>query len=355
MEKYQTIIEQLSEADPKAIRKLIEALENLFKQKTQSLDSDNYEIMCCPHCGSIHFKRNGTDKNGRQRFICKECGKTFGVTNNSILYRSRICKETWMKFIDCEISRMSLKEEAYQTGLSSTTCFYMRHKLNQAAGDVLDQTELSGLTEVDGGYFSINLKGTKPENMPRWSKTRGSMSSLTGISHHKVCVACAIDENDETIMRIVGLGPESIDKYMKVSGNLKAVTTLVSDSKSCFQPFSNKLGALSDRIPVSTDKKYYTTPMGNSLGDVNELIENYRTNIKTKHGIGTRYQQGYMDFYQLHKKMKRQFERKELTEAMFNILNQGEYLTHAELIMVDMPISLKEAYYEYRYGIFAEG
>lgn len=354
MEKYQSIIKQLSKEDPKSIRKLIETLENLFKEKTQSLDSDDYEIVCCPHCGSIHFKKNGTDKNGRQRFMCKDCGKTFGVTNNSILYRSRISKDTWMKFIDCEIARVPLKEESYQTGLSITTCFYMRHKLNKAASDILEQSKLSGLTEVDGAYFSINLKGTKPDKMPRFSKTRGSKSSLKGISHHKVCIACAIDENDETIMRIVGLGPESIDKYMKISDSLEKVSILVSDSKSCFQPLSNNLGAVSDRIPVKPDKKCYTTPMGNSLGDVNELIENYRTNMKSKHGVGTRYQQGYMDFYQLLKKMKRQYERKELTEALFNVLNQGEYLTHAELIMVDMPISLKEAYYEYRYGIFAE-
>jgi hypothetical protein len=64
---------------------------------------------------------------------------------------------------------------------------------------------------------------------------------------------------------------------------------------------------------------------------------------------------GYMDYYQLHKKLKRQYERKDLTEAFFNKLNQCEYLTHAELIQIDMPLSLKKAYYEYRYGIFAEG
>lgn len=354
MEKFQSIIEQLSKENPKAIRKLIESLELLYTARTKAAQADDYEIMCCPICGSIHFKKNGTDKNGRQRFLCKDCNHTFGSTNNSILYRSKISKETWMKFIDCEIAHMPLSEEAYQIKYSVTTCFYMRQKLNQAASMLMEQSQLSGSVEVDSGYFKINLKGTKPDKMPRMSKKRGNKSAYSGISHHKVCVACAIDENDETVMRIVGLGSESFAKYMKIAGNLEKAKTVISDSKACFQPFCNELGAVSDRIPKKPNQKRYTTDNGNNLGDANELIEGYRTSIKCRHGIGTRYQQGYMDFYQLHKKMKRQYERKELTEALFNRLNQCEYLTHAELIRIDMPISLKEAYYEYRYGIFVE-
>lgn len=232
IEKYQSIIEQLSKENPEAIRRLIESLEELYTAKSKNINTDDHEIMCCPICGSIHFKKNGTDKNGRQRFLCKECEHTFGVTNNSILYHSKISKETWMKFIDCEISHMTLSEELYQINRSVTTCFYMRHKLNEAANAVIEKIQLSGAVEVDGGYFKINLKGTKPENMPRMIKKRGNKSSYSGISHHKVCVACAIDENDQTIMRILGLGSESCSKYKKIAENLKQV----SDSKQCFRP-----------------------------------------------------------------------------------------------------------------------
>jgi|LSQX01.3.fsa_nt_gb transposase-like protein len=37
--------------------------------------------LVCPLCGCIdHISRNGHRKDGKQRYICKDCGKTF-VTN----------------------------------------------------------------------------------------------------------------------------------------------------------------------------------------------------------------------------------------------------------------------------------
>ena len=59
---------------------------------------------------------------------------------------------------------------------------------------------LQGKTQSDEKYFGINLKGTKPQNMPRLSKKRTSIHSpYRGISHHKVCVVSSIDESDNLI------------------------------------------------------------------------------------------------------------------------------------------------------------
>lgn len=42
----------------------------------------------CPHCSSEHIVRFGK-YNGRQRYRCKCCNKTFTDTTNIILYRTR--------------------------------------------------------------------------------------------------------------------------------------------------------------------------------------------------------------------------------------------------------------------------
>lgn len=86
---------------------------------------------------------------------------------------------------------------------SITTCFYMRHKLYKTASQIIQEQKLSDEIEIDSQYLSINLKGTKLENMPRYSKKRGKQSSYRGISHHKVCVTCAIDSQDNIMMNIV--------------------------------------------------------------------------------------------------------------------------------------------------------
>jgi len=68
-------------------------------------------------------------------------------------------------------------------------------------------------------YRSINLKGTKPENMPRASKPRTSNGASTrGISKHKICIETAIDENDNCFFEIVGTGPITTDMVRKSLG-----------------------------------------------------------------------------------------------------------------------------------------
>ena len=107
---------------------------------------------------------------------------------------------------------MSLEGEAQILGKSKTTCFYMRHKLYHASEITVIQ-KLSGEVEIDAQYKSINLKEICPQNMPRYSKKRGEQDAYRGISHHKVAIISATDENDHMMMQVSGLGSESFNKY----------------------------------------------------------------------------------------------------------------------------------------------
>lgn len=57
-------------------------------------------------------------------------------------------------------------------------------------------------------YLTENLSELcKTKNMLRYSKKRTSTkSSYRGISHHKICTVSSIDEDDNLILEIVGLG-----------------------------------------------------------------------------------------------------------------------------------------------------
>ena len=103
---------------------------------------------------------------------------------------------------------MPLEGEAQILGTSKTNCFYMRHKLYHASSEIMGHQKLSGEVEIDTQYKSINLKGTRPQNMPRYSKKRGKQAVYREISHHKVAIVCATDEN----VQVSDLGSESFDK-----------------------------------------------------------------------------------------------------------------------------------------------
>lgn len=224
------VVQYLKNKDQDYIDNLLDHIKN----SCSSNDKSGSKIIC-PICGSSSIKKNGKDVYEKQRYFCNECHRSFSENTKTLFFCSHFTKDQWLKFIDYEISGLTLKDEAYFMNTSITTCFYMRHKLYKTASQIIQEQKLSDEIEIDSQYLSINLKGTKPENMPRYSKKRGKQSAYRGISHHKVCVACAIDSQDNIMMNIVGLGSESFEKYMSVINRLDNVKKLISDSKSCFK------------------------------------------------------------------------------------------------------------------------
>ena len=230
----------------------------------------------------------------------------------------------------------------------------MRHKLYRAVQSLHLNEKLEKKTQLDSSYFKISLKGTRPQNMPRMSKKRGGTSAYSGISHHKICVITAIDENDHLIMNISGLGSESSDKYSLVSSRFDDVDLIVSDSKTSIRQFSNSLKINNDIIRVKPNMKNHVTDKGNTLSDVNELIENYRTSSKIYHGVATRYLQDYLNFYVYRKQLLYKLKRSEIADHIFEQIRNTVSVNHKQLQATLMPISLAEAYYEYHYGIFSQ-
>lgn len=128
--------------------------------------------------------------------------KYFSDNNNSIVYKSKHTYDQWIQFINCKLHDYTLKGKATTINVSQTTVFSWRHKLYTAIAEVKQSIILSGIIQMDGTFVPINLKGTKPENMPRRSKKRTS-SAYRGISHHKVCIMSAVDDQDNMFFEIV--------------------------------------------------------------------------------------------------------------------------------------------------------
>lgn len=343
------IIQYLKTKDKEYVNHLVKLV---FNDNISNHVTEEHKV--CPICGSLSTKKNGKDAYGQQRYFCNDCHKSFIETSGTLFFCSHFTKKQWIQFIDYEISGLKLEDEAHFMKTSVTTCFYMRHKLYKAASQVIQKQKLSGEIEIDSEYLSINLKGTKPQNMPRKSKKRGKQSAYRGISHHKVCIACATDGEDHMMMNIVGLGAETYEKYMLVKNRLEQIETLISDSKTCFRQFSNELGATHAYIKTSPVKKKYLTEDGKSLSTLNEMMSEIEGIIQRTHGFSTRYAQEYIDFNILKKQIRYQYKRDERAIELYNTVKDTESIKSIYLSETPMPISLKEAYYEYHYGIFSD-
>ena len=140
---------------------------------------------------------------------------------------------------------------------------YMRHKLYHASSEIMGHQKLCGEVEIDIQYKNINLKGTRPQNMPRYSKKRGKQAAYRGISHHKVAIVCATDENDHMMMQVLGLGSELLDKYKANKECFDDVKEFISDLKARIQQFANYFEPVNNKIKSSPLEKRYLTNNAN--------------------------------------------------------------------------------------------
>ena len=172
--------EFLNNLTPVDVSFIYAGITKLYQEKIRH-ETTNYEnltpkIERCPHCGLTHFVKNGFNPKNKQKYRCKNCNSVFMATTKTMFSNSQTTFDIWGTFIAGELNGLTLKEQAVATERSVTTCFHMRHKLYQAASRIQRDVKLSGMIELDPTYTGINLKGTKPQNMPRYSKKRGHKS-----------------------------------------------------------------------------------------------------------------------------------------------------------------------------------
>ena len=298
----------------------------------------------CKECGCKLYK-NGKTKNGIQKYICSGCKITLSETTNTIICHSKLPFEIWSNVIDNLLNGFSLRRIAEENNISLLTSFRIRHKVLYALKSFVENISLSGEIQSDEKYFSINLKGTKAENMPRYSKKRTSTSSpYRGISHHKVCVVSSIDENDNLLLKIVGLGRCTTDMLKESLGKkLNNACTVNADSASAYQELCEEYNLTLNAIPSG----FHSDGIFN-ISEINGVHSQLETWLCKFRGVSTRHLQEYLDWFVYIFTMKKRFMLSKIkTESYSKLLIDSNYIKSKDIFKIDMPIDLNIAYAEY--------
>lgn len=213
-------------------------------------------------------------ENGVQKYICSGCKATSSETTNTIVCYSKLSFEIWSNVIDNLLNGFSLRRIAEENSISLLTSFRLRHKVLYALKIFIDNIKLSGNIQSDEKYFSVNLKGTKPKNMPRYSKKRTSTTSqYIGISHPKICVVSSIDDNDNLLLEIVGLSRCTTDMLKKSLGvKLDNAKSVSADSASAYQEFCSEYKLVLNAIPSG----FHSNDIFN-ISEINEIHSQLET------------------------------------------------------------------------------
>lgn len=352
MNNYEKI---LSELNAIQIIEFKEYLSNNIQQilsepnGCSKIIEDNITNKYCPCCGTI-MSRNGHSPNGTQKYICSYCGETNSSTSNTVTYHSKKTFAVWRDVIDCMIDNLSIRKIAKKIGINRNTVFSIRHKVFNALSTFLDSKKLSGEIEGDEQYKSINLKGMKEENMPRYSKKRKS-SGLSGISHHKVCLATLFDSFDWLRIKVADLGPITNEMLEITMGDfIEENSLLITDSKTSYIKFCENHNLKLEQIPSgfhSTENGYNIQELNGIHSQLNSWLSNYR-------GVSTKHLQGYLDWLSYIFILSKRYEYNKMkTEIYHDLIINSKYIKSLEIFSKEFPINLKDAYEEYHYGIFA--
>jgi predicted RNA-binding Zn-ribbon protein involved in translation (DUF1610 family) len=126
----------------------------------------------CPKCGG----RDHYWKKDKENYECKCCGYRQSLRANTVMHGSQLPFRYWFATIYLLTSTkesFSAKELQRQLGHSTyNPVWAMLHKLRQAMGNRDFRYQLSGVMELDEGFFSME-KDEEDKNQPL-KRGRGS-------------------------------------------------------------------------------------------------------------------------------------------------------------------------------------
>ena len=250
-------------------RRAIESVRDVIRAAAfDDAAGSAYEVERCPRCGSVAVVKKGKSKNGEQRYLCRGCGRTFGMGSGRILGTSRLPRETWMAYAECFVLMLPLRECARRCHVCLKTAWTMRHRLIECLS-AYSPSFRAGRgcgCELDETYFPESFKGNHAKGsftMPRPSRHRGKQVHRRGLSRERICVMTGVNDSNETFLEVTGRGALSRGRAMDVlRGRIASGSVVATDRAAVYVNVLAELG-------VATHEAY--DPKDRSEGTINRV------------------------------------------------------------------------------------
>ena len=244
----------------------------------------------CPYCGKFHIRKYGT-KNGKQRFICVDCKKTFMEYNNTVFFSTKKDFNVWLQYIDLMMTGLSLAKIACKLHISVVTAFQWRHKILNAIKKFQKNTIISGIVEADETFSLESHKGKHFENIV--GRKRGGVAQYRGLSHQQVGILVAIDRNKNVISEVYGRGRIKTSEVEAILANkILENSLLITDSCAAYRKFAENHNIKLKQIPSNKHNlgKY-------NINTINSYHNGLKKFIREFNGISTRYLDNYLNWF----------------------------------------------------------
>lgn len=304
----------------------------------QPCDDDN--VCNCRRCSSDRIYKYGKDKNGKQRYKCKDCGTLFVHDSFSVVSYTRKDYGVWEKFIKLTLQQASLEVCAKECEICVRTAFVWRHKILDALSHEQDNRVLSGVIEIDEMYIPISYKGnhkfSKKFKMPREPHKRGSTDGAYPLSS-KACVMCGYERNGQSYAEVLGAGQTTL-KMISHAFDYRLVpdSLLLSDKSSCIKKyFESRTGISHIQMQAHINPKDVHSPPeikgAFHIQNINNIHSRIRRFLRPYNGVSTKYLNHYISLFIWIENCKKiaSATLEEQTSEMINTRNT--YISEKEL------------------------
>jgi transposase-like protein len=253
-----------------------QAIEALWHSKVT-------ETKKCPHCESNQIYKNGK-KDGRQRFRCNACKKTFNALTNTPLSRLRY-SEKHLQQTEAMLEGLSIRKASAKLGVSIPTAFLWRHRFLMSL-EKEQPEKLGGIVEADETFFLQNYKGqVKP--IPRASKKRGTPAKKRGLSKEQVPVLIARERTSKNTLTQIMPGRTAVDLANILNPVLSKDAMVCADGAKMYKKMGRTEGVAVRSRKNARSGTYH-------IQNVNAACQRLKGWMFPFKGVATRYLPNYL-------------------------------------------------------------
>lgn len=272
----------------KELQRIID--ENMFDLALGGGDGEG-DPRSCPRCECAHVVKRGRDASGSQRRLCRGCGRSFTSATNAVFATTKLDRDVWMRFAQCHIDLLTLRESAERCGVSLKAAFFMRHRILEAVFRCIPSFRAqSGMgVEMDECYvpecFKGNRRNSECASIPRKPRKRTEPCDL----RERICILTGINDAGDIFYEIVGRGEMSERRATEaLSGRIGSGAIVATDGANAYV---KALKAQDVRKHIATKAAEH------GINRVNALHSRLMEFLDGFHGVATRRPANYLAWF----------------------------------------------------------
>jgi len=327
MEIDKNIIKMLKELDIESRKMLIDILmssmvddsRNAIEVRRSVLSSLGIDCCYCQSSNCSLFQ-----KGKRDRYVCKDCKRTFRLTSGTPLQGIHLV-EKYQLFIPLFLESKSIRITAAELKISTRTVFDWRHKTLSALAENTWLNTLSGIVEIDDKQFDLNEKGSrkltrKPlkRTSDRTNRNKFGQKITALVSHERV--------SNKTQMLVVQKGrmrKATLQKELH-SKMIRTKTVICSDMHRSFTAWAEE-----NQIPLVALKasaKQFKKDIYH-LQNINNNNQQFKKWFAKFYGVASKYLNNYLNWFNLLNSIKKHKDAflKAVTVIMTSNKANGRY------------------------------